>query len=528
FDYCSMCEGRNGLLWIGKGSKLYYYDLEKEQLFPYREGENLISFDYIYGIIEDNYGDIWIPTSQGIWQLSIRDDSYTHYDLADGLKSDTFRPLSYFKTNDGTIYLGCLTGLIECNPENIEENTYDPRILISNFSLISKPSPFDTPIEDIQKITLPYSDNSFVIDFADTNFGSSAKTLFAYKLDGFDKDWHYCAPNEHSAKYTNIPNGEYTFLVKAYDSNDNLGSVCLSIKIDISPPFWKEWWFILLLFGFVAIIITVIIKLKTRALNLRAEELASQVDKKTSQLAEKTEQLEQELNKRIGFTRVIIHELKTPITSLQIANELLLEEASNPPYLELAHSIENSINSLDKRTNELLDIIRGEMGLLKIDIHRVDIDTYLNKTSSDMLLLAKNKGKNISFDIQDNLGCVEFDAERITQVLNNLADNACKFTKMDGSLGFSARKEDSQLVLSISDDGCGINEDRQKYIFNHGLESTLPINSDQARFNGLGIGLVLSKLIIDLHGGKISVESTVNKGSVFTLSIPYQQNQESN
>ncbi|MFA5451244.1 MAG: two-component regulator propeller domain-containing protein, partial [Dehalococcoidales bacterium] len=526
FDYCSMCEGRNGLLWIGKGSKLYYYDLEKEQLSPYREGENLISFDYIYGIIEDSYGDIWVPTFQGVWQLSIKDDRYVHYDLADGLKSDTFRPLSYFKTNDGTIYLGCLTGLIECNPENIEENTYKPRVLISNFTLLNKPSSFDTPIEDIQKITLPYSNNSFVIDFADTNFGSSAKTLFAYKLDGFDKDWHYCSPNEHSAKYTNISNGEYTFLVKASDSNDNWDTECLSLIIDISPPFWKEWWFILLLFGVVAIVIKTIINLKTRSLNLRTKELASQVDKKTSQLAEKTEQLEQELNKRIGFTRIIIHELKTPITSLQIANELLLEEAKDPPFIELAHSIENSINSLEKRTNELLDIIRGEMGLLKIDVQSIDLEVYLNEISLDILLVAKNKGKNITIDIQDNLGYAEIDAERIKQVINNLIDNACKFTKKHGLLGFSAKAEDGQLLLIISDDGCGINDNRQKSIFDHGLNSALPTGSEHARFNGLGIGLILSKMIVELHGGKISVESKVNQGSVFTVFIPYQQSKE--
>ncbi len=508
-------EGNNGLLWFGTGYGLYCYNPENDEFISHGM-EEFLPNDLILGILEDNSGDIWIASRQGLGRLSIKDGIYTKYGNEDGLGNDSFCLGACYKTEEGEFFFGCLAGLVSFYPENIRKDTSSPRVVIKDFSLINKPISFDESVEDIKEITLPYSENSFEIDFVALHYDSPEQNQYAYKLEGFDENWHYCGANESFTKYTNIPSGEYTFRVKASNSDGVWNEEGASLKITITPPFWQEWWFILSLIFYTLLTIVIAIRLRTRALHIRAQNLEDQVTERTSRLAEKTEQLENELNRRVEFTRSLVHELKSPLTSLQVTNDLLISRAKTEPYRSLAKGINRSVNSLSHRIDELLDTARGEIGLLKLKRSKIDLEKLFASLKTELSLLASSDGKILEFDIQNGLPIALLDEERLSQVIDNLVDNALKYTPKGGRILFSAKVEDSHLVVKVRDNGRGIDKEKLRNIFKYSKHQT----DDGQRYSGFGLGLTLSKMLVELHGGEIWVDSMLNKGSTFGFTIP--------
>jgi two-component system, OmpR family, clock-associated histidine kinase SasA len=252
------------------------------------------------------------------------------------------------------------------------------------------------------------------------------------------------------------------------------------------------------------------------------DHLEELVSSRTRELTITNQKLENEVTRRVEFTRIIVHELKSPLTSLQVANDLLVEEAKENPYRDIGSSINHSVNSLDRTINELLDIARGEIGLLKLNYRKVNLEDFFNKLNDELTLIAVKKGILFEFNIQPGIPEVTFDNERISQIIYNLVDNAFKFTPRGEIVRVSAKVKDGQLFVSVSDKGCGISKDRQSTIFDHNKISSLQNRSDIQRLSGLGIGLFLSKMIVDLHKGRIWVESELGQGSNFIFSIPTQ------
>ena len=517
-------EDSNGKLWIGTVGGLVSYNQITDDFRLYTEEDGLPGNDVI-GVTEDNEGNIWIITNKSLAKLSLGSDTVYTYGVSHGLRGNMNYRNSIIKNDEGLVFVGTTNGLFSLDPSQIKVSTFKPPVVIENFSLINgRAISFDKPVEEIEEIVLPHADNSFRIDFIALDYTSQHDGKYAYMLEGFDTNWQFCGPDDSFARYTNINSGNYTFRVIASNKDNIWNLEGASLKITISPPFWQEWWFILLLIVVTILFVFSIVRLRTHSLHMRARELGEQVAERTSQLAEKTDQLSEELNRRIGFARALVHELKTPLTSLQVSNDLLVEETKEQPrLLELAYNISRSINSLEKRTNELLDISRGEIGILKLKKRRINMERFFRELDNELLLLAKDKGKNLECNIQSGLPNAVFDDERISQVIHNLIDNAFKYTTKSGKIKFSAITEDSSLIVSISDTGCGISMERQQLILNQNIIRKSPVYEVDQRFSGLGIGLVLSKMIIDLHGGQIWIDSELGKGSTFVFSIPIER-----
>jgi signal transduction histidine kinase len=252
------------------------------------------------------------------------------------------------------------------------------------------------------------------------------------------------------------------------------------------------------------------------------DHLEELVSTRTRELSETNQKLENEVANRVEFTRMIVHELKSPLTSLQVANDLLVEEAKENPYRDIGGSINHSVNSLERTVNELLDIAKGEIGLLKLNYRKVNLEDFFNNLKKELTSIAANKGIHFEFNIQPGIPEVTLDNERISQVVFNLVDNAFKFTPRGSSVLVDVKVVDGQLLVSVSDSGCGISKERQSLIFEHNKINNLHNRSDVQRLSGLGIGLFLSKMLVELHKGRIWVESELGKGSNFIFSIPIQ------
>jgi two-component system, OmpR family, aerobic respiration control sensor histidine kinase ArcB len=228
------------------------------------------------------------------------------------------------------------------------------------------------------------------------------------------------------------------------------------------------------------------------------------------------QELEEEVRKRIEFTRALVHELKTPLTPVLFSSELLVSEIKEEPYLSIARNINRGANNLNRRIDELLDLARVEIGSLQINPKLVDSRQLLNNIADYVTsLIAKNQ-QHLTREIDPNLPQVWADEDRLQQIVLNLLINASKFTQGGGTITLASRQKDHSLLVEVKDTGPGIPKAEQERIF----EPYQRRRTDIERLSGLGLGLSLCKNLVELHGGKIWLESEPGKGSTFAFTIP--------
>ena len=245
----------------------------------------------------------------------------------------------------------------------------------------------------------------------------------------------------------------------------------------------------------------------------RAEEELRQAYERETKLRS---ELEEEMKKRVEFTRALVHELKTPLTSVIACSDLLTLELPEGPLLRMAKNISRSADNLSKRIDELLDLARGEMGMLRLSLACVDPVALLQGLAEDMGPIALSRHQSLVLDLPSCLAPAWADESRLRQVVLNFLDNASKFTGEGGKITLRAREEGDSLIVEVEDSGPGISEEDQQRLF-------LPYHKligDRERLSGLGLGLALSKTLVELHGGKIWVKSQKGVGSTFGFSVP--------
>jgi len=228
------------------------------------------------------------------------------------------------------------------------------------------------------------------------------------------------------------------------------------------------------------------------------------------------QELEGEIKKRLEFTRALVHELRTPITPIMLSSEVLATELKDEPAISLSKSIHRSVTHLNNRIGELLDVARGEVGMLQIDPQPVDLTQLLRDVSEDMSPVAAAQGKIFRLDVPETLPTLLADAARVRQVVINLLDNAFKFTPQGGHVTLMARHQNSSMVVSVQDRGRGMSPEELQQLF----KPYQRLGGFRERASGLGLGLALSKSLVELHKGTIQVESEQGKGSTFSFTLP--------
>jgi PAS domain S-box-containing protein len=227
-------------------------------------------------------------------------------------------------------------------------------------------------------------------------------------------------------------------------------------------------------------------------------------------------QLEREVNKRIEYTRALVHELKTPLTPILFSSELLVSELKEEPWASIARNIHSGATNLNNRIGELLDLARVEIGSLTLNISPVDPHQLLERVVQDIESYTRKNNQRLVLNIPESLPEIRVDSERLQQVILNLLVNASKFTPENGAITLSARQEGENFLVAVSDTGRGIPRREQKRIF----EPYERRPTDRERLSGLGLGLALCRYLIKLHRGKIWVESRPGKGATFSFLIP--------
>jgi len=228
------------------------------------------------------------------------------------------------------------------------------------------------------------------------------------------------------------------------------------------------------------------------------------------------QELEAEVQRRIEFTRALVHELKTPLTPVISSSELLMAELHEEPWLSIARNIHRGALNLSKRIDELLDLAKVEIGMLKVDSKILDPLPLLRGIADDMNIVMSGSGQSLNVDLPSSLPLVWADEERLRQIVLNVMINASKFTHEGGKIRLKATERGSFLIVEVQDNGPGIPEEAHQRLFQPYYRQT----SDREHLSGLGLGLALSKNLVELQGGRIWVQSRVGKGSTFGFSVP--------
>ncbi len=278
-------------IWFGTdGGGLNLYHPETDSFTYYLEKDGLPN-GVVYGILEDAHGNLWMSTNFGISRFDPETKVFTNFDTSDGLQSNEFNSFAYAKSKDGEFYFGGINGLTVFRPDDIADNAYTPQVALISLTQDDQPIVTESSVETLQAVTLEWPQNSLEFDFAALGYNQPGKNQYAYFLDGFDTNWHFIG-TKRSGRYTNIPGGEYTLLLKATNSDGVWTETPTRISVTVIPPFWQTNVFRALVVLGAFVVVAGGFRLRTKAIQDRNRELERLVQERTQALEKRGREME--------------------------------------------------------------------------------------------------------------------------------------------------------------------------------------------------------------------------------------------
>ncbi|MBK9331150.1 MAG: hypothetical protein IPM96_01805 [Ignavibacteria bacterium] len=258
----SFCEDEAGNFWIGTGGGLNKFN-PSSGTFTYFNEKNGLENSVIAGIISDRFGNLWLSTMKGLSRFSPNQKEVRNFDVTDGLSNNMFNFSSGMASSDGEIFFGGVNGLCSVNPAEVKNSGYIPDIIFTGLTRYNDNIKFTDYISSENEISLSHKDAVINIGFSSSDFSAPDKILFSYLLEGFDFDWTPYS-SLRNAVYTNLDPGNYTFKVKGTNADGVINESVAEIKISISPPYWKTWWFYTIVFSVLIASLILIHNLRVR------------------------------------------------------------------------------------------------------------------------------------------------------------------------------------------------------------------------------------------------------------------------
>lgn len=498
----------NGEVWIGTMDGLCKYNPEEDtfETIPLE-----IPSHNICSIIEDQH-ILWLTTTKGLIRY-IPGEGCQIFTKSDGLQSDQFLPNAGFKASDGKIYIGSVNGFNAFYPYQIKTNTVLPPVVITELEIFNKAirvgdGLLPKALDKMQELELSYKDNVFSLLYASLSYCTPKKNKYAYKLEGFDKDWNY-VDSQNKATYTNLPAGTYTFRVKATNNDGIWNEKGTSLKITIHPPFYWSTASKLIYFIIVCIAFGFLIRFVIK----RTEK------KHTAEINKLNKNKEKEVHEaKIKFFTMIAHEIRTPVSLIIGPLEKIMKSS-----LALPAAVRDDLNIIDRNSqrllflvNQLLDFRKVEQEGMKMRFAPQNIHQLLKAVCERFEPFIAQHGAHLRIEYPDMDFTAIIDSEAITKLVSNLLTNASKYTKDEVLLSCITQPEQHTFVICVTDNGIGISKEEQEKIFK-------PFYQAMDNKPGTGIGLSIVKSIVESHNGCIEVESEVNKGSTFIVTLPMEQ-----
>jgi ligand-binding sensor domain-containing protein/signal transduction histidine kinase len=287
----SIYQDTKGRVWIGTGGGgLNLYHPETDTFTYYLEKDGLPN-GVVYGILEDSLGYLWVSTNFGISRFDPETETFRNFDAGDGLQSNEFNSGAYAKGRGGELYFGGINGMTVFNPLSIDDSPYLPQVILTSLTQADNPIDTDTSVETTQSVTLTWPQNSFEFEFAALSYNQPNKNQYAYKLQGFDSNWHFIG-TKRDGRYTNLPGGQYTLLLKASNSDGVWNETPILISVTIIPPFWQTTWFRVVLALTGLVVVAGGVRLRTKAIQDRNRALERLVKERTYALEKRGREME--------------------------------------------------------------------------------------------------------------------------------------------------------------------------------------------------------------------------------------------
>ena len=566
----SIMDDSNGRLWVGTRKGLHLLiDGKFKKRYTTLDG---LRNNMIQSILEDDAGNLWLSTTAGISRFNIATGVFRNYDMDDGLPSNDFKANACMRYRNGQFLFGG-KGITVFNPDSVHDNPFIPKVFITELGVRNddrKPGNFGGIVErqiiETSTITLPHQYNFFSLKYVALNFTAAAKNQYAYKLEGFHKDWNYVG-NQRSVMFTNLDPGTYTFKVKASNNDGIWNEQSTALTIRILPPWWRTWWAKLTAIFLVTAGVVSLYKLRVRNIKKQNKMLEVQVQKRTAQLAQQNEELihsREEIsaqrdvvsdqNLQLQKAREIIEKQNYEIIIRNETLEAEVEERTRD-LVEYNQQLEQfafiSAHNLRAPVARILglghilgicnnDLIEARTIIDKMVFTTEELDRVVKDLNRVLDLRRNSSSVIVPVNLEEELRLVKINIEKeiedtkaifiedfskgvtlwtvkpyFDSILLNLICNAIKYRHPSRSpvIGIRSEVKGNYFLLTIQDNGLGIDMEQCKD------KLFTPYGRFHLHIEGKGMGLYLVKTQMVAMGGKIEVESKLEEGTTFHLSF---------
>lgn len=556
----AIIEDYHGRIWIGTSiSGLYSYNIKTGKTTAYQRSDNpnSITKNVITTLAIDNRKRLWVGTyGQGLCRYNEDSDNFTRYDhlelpnkiitsiipkgdllwistnkglavynpdteylktysKSNGLYNEQFTPRSGVESSDGKLFLGSTGGFCYFFPQDLRENTYNPPVVLTNMTIFGKEVQANIPDSPIQRsigytdeIILEYNQSMIGFDFAALSYIAPKENNYQYMLEGLDSGWQFTKGNNNHLSYANLPAGEYVLRIKGTNSDKIWSSNEIQLKIKVLPPFLQSQ----LAYIIYAIMLLIILLLTVWYYIKRTEK------RQKARMKRLNDEKEKELyNAKIDFFTNIAHEIRTPLSLIIGPLEYLMKTTSiNNVYGEYLSIIEQNYKRLYALVTQLLDFRKVDSGAYKLSYDSYRVKNTIAKVTCIFELSTRQK--KISIDtssISEKLTMIT-DEEAFTKIISNLLSNALKYAK--SRISVTAMENDSEIIITVTDDGIGITDQEKTKIFDAFYQVK---NNSELNKLGIGIGLHMTRSLIQLMNGKIEAKDREDGKSGVAISVHF-------
>lgn len=508
-------EDEQDRLWIGHGKGLSCLNSMEESIRHFEINTDEPENNLVTGILpeegtKNHIAFLWLSTQKGIYRFDIQTGLSMGFPLHEDLMNTKFNATSFYKAKNGRMYFGAFNNFFAFFPEKVMAYYDRMRVQGSNLPiLINQFSKFDREtneviepikvVHNMETIELRDGDRYFDLSFTVADFRRPKENFYTYKLEGYDEKWRKPSKSGNHVHYENLPSGTYTLRMRGGLFKSSLPYNEKQLEVIVLPPWYQTWWAYLI---FTLTGLGIIVFVYQFQLNRQLEKAENRQIKEMDEL-------------KTQFYSNITHEFRTPLTVMLGVSENISGHEKERRLLQ-----RNGYKLL-RLINQLLDLSKLESHKLEVNFIQDDVLPYLQYLAESFSSMAESKGIKLAF-ISDLLTLVmDYDEEKIQQIVYNLLSNAIKFTDKGGQVVIEAQKweggEVPMLNLKVRDNGIGIAPDQLPFIFDRFYQAD---SSVTRKGEGTGIGLAFTKELVQLLGGTIHVKSEQGKGSIFTIALP--------
>ena len=512
---------KQGWIWVGTMNGIYVFDIQNGKTYRYGKEEGMTN-EMIQDLVVDKLDEVWVTTANGLCRIrrtrsSEQPFALTMFDSQNKLGDAKFLPRTAASMADGKLFFGSSTGFYIVDPIQVKDMEYTGHpvftsLFVNNQEVVAGKEydgrvilPF--ALSTTKKIVLEHDENFITVHFSGLNFDMPHHTYYKYRLQGVNNDWIEISPQDGigMANYTDLAPGTYKLEVYSAGLGKVWSKQSATLEIEVLAPLWATWWAKLLyLLAFIALIIFVV-RWKIEQNRKRMEN-------------EKYKELEE---MKYRFFTNISHEFRTLLTLIITPIGSILKRTTDGETRHQLNDVSRNAGDLLQLVNQLLDFRKMEMNGEHLNLTSGNLNEFIQYTTMKFMPLAEQKNIRLAFEDKTEGLFMYFDKDKVGKILTNLLSNAFKFTKAGGSVCVSLEKciLDSRRCahIIVEDTGCGIPKEDQAHVFERFYRTEQDSSSQQI---GSGIGLNMVYEYIQLHEGKVSLESEEGKGSRFIVDIP--------